>query len=510
MRQEPPREASDEPGEGPSADSSEEATAPSVGPSADSSEESPSASEGFSAESTHESSPPSPSRRSNAVVLPLAVVLVASLLGNAFFAVRLRDEQDRRRAAETTAQAVEEERDRLRAELNAGGGDDPFEQVASAVTRIRGLRFRRPVEPDLLSPKKFRARVRELILRDSSRAEIDADGRILQAFGLLPADASFYDILVSTYQSQVIGFYDNKDGSLTVSSTSAEDVSAFDRLVLAHEYTHALTDQHFGLKRLDTLDDKGQDDEATAFLALIEGDAQLTSGLYYSQALTPEERRDPSGGEEIPADGLDEIPRFLREVLEFPYTRGLEFVRALHGREGFRTVDRAYRDPPVSTEQILHPSRYLDDRDDPVAVALPDVRRALGSGWKKLADGGVGELDLRVLVDEHLSSPDARAAAAGWDGGRYVGVESTQGVLVAVLTAWDSVSEAREAATMLGRWLPLRYGNVGSDFDPGGSGRGWTSPKGAGLVLRDEREVLLLLGPTEASVRRARGAFSGF
>src|SRR5688572_28609093 len=99
------------------------------------------------------------------------------------------------------------------------------------------------------------------------------------------------------------------------------------------------------------------------------------------------------------------MPRFLREVLLFPYTEGLEFVRALYNRGGFSEVDRAYRDPPASTEQILHPSRYLDTRDDPVAVALPDVARTLGTGWDELAGGGVGELDVRVMVDEFLSSP---------------------------------------------------------------------------------------------------------
>jgi len=45
-------------------------------------------------------------------------------------------------------------------------------------------------------------------------------------------------------------------------------------------------------------------------------------------------------------------------------------------------VDAAYADVPVSTEQILHPERYPDDR--PASVELADFTHLLGDGWEEI------------------------------------------------------------------------------------------------------------------------------
>jgi hypothetical protein len=135
----------------------------------------------------------------------------------------------------------------------------------------------------------------------------------------------------------------------------------------------------------------------------------------------------------------------------------------------------------------------------------------MGAGWTPIDDGGVGELDVRLIVDQFLPQEDAERAAAGWDGGRYAAADSDKGTVVAALTVWDSDAESREATSTLSRWLPARFGNRGSDFRLSGAvGRGWESPDGAGAVLRDGSRILLILGPDRASVEKARGAFSGF
>jgi len=103
---------------------------------------------------------------------------------------------------------------------------------------------------------------------------------------------------------------------------------------------------------------------------------------------------------------------------------------------------------------------------------------------------------------------EASTAAAGWDGGEYGGYRSSDGVLVATLTAWDSNSQAREAADAFGRWLSIRY-TGGSPFDAG-SGRGWQSSAGAGEVVQNGSRLLLLLGPSARDVGKARAAFAGF
>ncbi|MCA1834580.1 MAG: hypothetical protein LC750_17935, partial [Actinobacteria bacterium] len=253
-----------------------------------------------------------------------------------------------------------------------------------------------------------------------------------------------------------------------------------------------------------------KDDEAEAYLSLVEGDATLLMEQYARDVLTRAEQleyvREASG---IKTSKLDAAPRALRATLLFPYIQGLAFVRALYERGGNRAIDNAYRDPPSSTEQILHPEKYYGKRDDPVDVSLPDVSKSLGSSWRPVLDGGIGELDVRLILNEFLPAPDSNDAAAGWDGGRYSSFESSDGVLLAALTRWDSTSEAKEAEETFDRWLPRRFDRQGSEKRITG-GRAWEAPGGAAEIVRNGQNLLMLVGPSLDDVERARSAFSGF
>ncbi len=213
-----------------------------------------------------------------------------------------------------------------------------------------------------------------------------------------------------------------------------------------------------------------------------------------------------------PSERLTSAPKAIRETLLFPYVEGQRFAQALFDAGGIAALNAAYRDPPTSTEQILHVSKYLSKtRDLPIPVHAPALAGTLGAGWTDLPGGGVGELDVRLLVDQYLPEADAERAAAGWGGGRYAAAQSGSGTVVAELTAWDSEAEAREAEEILSRWLPARYGNQGNDVHLSGvTGRGWDSPQGSGDVIRNGTRLLLVVGPDRSSVDRARSAFGGF
>lgn len=439
-----------------------------------------------------------------------ALVLAVSLLTNIVLGTRLEDERSEvaglRRAVAEQQRAL----DALRGDLR-GTSDDPLVQVSAAVERIRSLSFREDVTPELLTSAQLAQRVREAFTQDNDRAEFEANQQVLETLGLIAPGTDLWSLIQAANEEQIGGFYDSDEKVMVVEARDASRLGPLDRFVLAHEYTHAVTDQHFDLGRLDDLQERRDDDEAFAYLSLVEGDAQLVSELYVGSVLTQDEQLELLDEvNEISTERFDVLPEYLREVYEFPYRRGLEFVRALHRRGGFAAVDGAYRDPPVSTEQIMHPNRYIAKRDDPVAVTLPDVRARLGDGWRRIDGGGIGELDVLLLADhgaQSIGRTDAQKAAAGWDGGAYIGLRSGKNVVVALQTAWDSESEAREAQALFERWLPLRYRNVGSVFDAGPSSKGWGSPDGAGIVARRGDRVTLVLGPDRATVERAFGAF---
>jgi len=436
-----------------------------------------------------------------------------ALVTTAVLGIRLRDQRNKTSLLQQQLSALDDELAQLRADLRGSGDGDPLAAIVSAVSRLRGLHFKHAVKAALLSPSELAARVGQLFREGNTRAELAGESAVLAAYGLVPAHYDLYDDLLKILQEEVVGFFDPHTGRMNVSASDASKPTPMVRIFLAHEYTHALTDQNFDLGRLDQLG-KNDDDAAAAFSALEEGDATYLMNLFETEVLTSEEQTQylkqiSAASANTPL--YDAAPAYLRDVLDFPYLQGVDFVQTLHDRGGFALIDQAYRDPPRSTEQILHPARYLDTRDDPTPVKLPDVARALGRSWHSISSGGAGEFDVLELLDRGggngLDYAEARGAADGWDGGAYEGFKSSSGIVVTTLTVWDSQSQAREAQDAFKRWLAVRYPG-GNGFE--GRGSGWASDAGAGEVARDGARLLLVLGSNRHDVETATSAFAGF
>src|SRR5207244_3034581 len=94
------------------------------------------------------------------------------------------------------------------------------------------------------------------------------------------------------------------------------------------------------------------------------------------------------------------VPPFVLNMMDWPYIAGPRFIATLYGRGGTASVNRALRDLPASTEQVMHPSRYPDDRPQPVDV--PDLGPKLGPKWRDLDVQEVGEAWLADLLGLRL------------------------------------------------------------------------------------------------------------
>jgi hypothetical protein len=117
-------------------------------------------------------------------------------------------------------------------------------------------------------------------------------------------------------------------------------------------------------------------------------------------------------------------------------------------RGGYKGVDEAFGSPPDSTEQILHPEKYLD-RETPIAVTVPaDLPSKLGAGWSNGGSDTLGELQLRIwLTQGGVSTAAASRAAAGWGGDRVMLLDGLGGAAaVALITEWDTPADANEFA----------------------------------------------------------------
>ena len=319
-------------------------------------------------------------------------------------------------------------------------------EVERQVEQIRGLEFTEPVAVDPATHAELVQGLRRSFDVSYPAGLYQRRSRAWQTIGVIPAGTSIRAALRRFGSSQVIGYYDTLTHELVF--IGSENPSGIERDTLAHELTHAVDDQHFGLGRLDHLADSCQDDRFDAALALAEGDATSVQLSYAQRYLTLQEQIQlglQGGG------STAGIPPFILNLETWPYTAGLGFVRALTARGGERAVNDAFTHLPVSTEQIIHPERYPNDLPQPVDV--PDLAPALGAAWRDLDVMEVGEEWLSILLALRLDGTTAAAAAAGWDGGIYRAWSDGDHVAVVLSTVWDTVTDATQFAAAMGRWI---------------------------------------------------------
>src|SRR5262249_28019222 len=155
--------------------------------------------------------------------------------------------------------------------------------------------------------------------------------------------------------------------------------------VLVHELTHALQDQSFDLGQLDA-STRTDDETQLTVQAVIEGDAERVADDYYDRQSTSwQDQGDSAQGAGQPSDTpIVDVYKAL------PYVFGEDFVMGLYDKGGNAAVDDAFRSPPTTSAQLLHPADWLAGTK-PAPVA-PD-RPATPPG--DLADvGSLGQLGL--------------------------------------------------------------------------------------------------------------------
>ena len=198
------------------------------------------------------------------------------------------------------------------------------EAIEKQVVELRGLEFKKPVDYQVLNRKEIKqtiaAKLDEVFSEQEFREMTDA----MAAVGLLPAKYPLREKYIDLLGEQVAAFYDQHKHKLVMYEDATLD-NAQNRVVLAHELTHALQDQHFGLKKL-PLEIKTNDDRAAAASALVEGDATLVMSEFMLKNLCRQMVKDSMIASFTQnMKQLETAPRFLREMLVFPYLRGQEF-----------------------------------------------------------------------------------------------------------------------------------------------------------------------------------------
>lgn len=374
-------------------------------------------------------------------------------------------------------------------------------QIQSDVTTLRELSPLSEVERQFITRDDLEE---QLVAEIEDDAEaINITQQLLVFLDLMAEGQDLYTILLNIHSEEVLGFYDTESKELYVIS-GTEDLGPVEEVTFAHEYTHALQDQHFDLGSLLVSEDNS--DISMAVDSLIEGDATLMTAIYVWNILTDSEREALfQESDDSEDEAFDAAPKVIQENFLFPYEAGLDFAMDLYVEGGWQAINEAYSDPPQSTEQILHPEKYLQ-RDEPQAVTMPDLQSALGAGWSQLDDDVLGELNIRIYLETFVDASEASKAAEGWDGDRYLFLKDTEGREVFVLhSVWDSIADAREFFDAYITFVENKSGGNWSLFSQE-SGKRWWKAEGLSVYLEQGGdEVLLIIAPDEdiAEVVRA-------
>lgn len=347
------------------------------------------------------------------------------------------------------------------------------------VSSIRGQKFMRLVKPSLMNREELKVEMKKQFAMDYTPEELRLLDASYKGLGLAKDSFDIPSNLIQLMTEEIGGFYDPRNQAMVLvqESKSAKkagilgwlsgDTPEFDKdeqkATLAHELTHALQDQLYGLKTMQDSIEK-DDDMLLAFSALVEGDATV---LMFSEMSAEEGELaamdlDPKNVAMMMSvikmsmplasgNAFRNSPPIIRESLLFPYLQGMVFVLNIMKERKFDTVHRIYTDPPSSTEQILHPETFLKTRDVPQSINIENTSELLGKDWKHLGGNVLGEYQMSIMLD-YVDLE--KVAAVGWDGDRYE-VYAGPNDRLAILWAstWDSEKDADEFVRVYEKYL---------------------------------------------------------
>lgn len=318
-------------------------------------------------------------------------------------------------------------------------------ELSRFVADARGAPFPVPVEVELLDGEAFDQRL--LTDFEEEREDIDLVGRLFVALRLLEPDEDLFEIYRAFLGEGVLGFYDPATGELVVRGAA---VTLSTRSTIVHELTHAHDDQRFELDRPAVLD--AADESSLGFSALIEGNAVRVQQQW--EATLSDDQRDELLSEQLASVAdldIGDLPFVLLRQIEFPYTAGPPLLEALAEEGGEGRIDEAFADPPVTSEQVIEPDRYLD-REGPLPVAAPPADGDV------LDEGTFGQLTLAVTLGDVVDRETARQAADGWGGDAYTAWADGERTCVRITFAMDTPEDLAELVDAWRTWATERPG----------------------------------------------------
>ena len=352
--------------------------------------------------------------------------------------------------------------------------------LIALIPQWRGLEYQYPVSAAFMTRDSLGLRLAQELESALPEKQLDHITRLGELLGFYPEGFRLRELLLSLYLDEVAGFYDPNVKELflvedapspaktILDLVSPGSAAQQQYVILAHELQHALADQHFDLHSMQAVA-KTDDDMSLALSALIEGDAMVVMTLPALPSrdrlpfLTKQNRIlnqilqwvTPVAAQFSAGDAYSHAPGIIQASMLWPYVQGMSFVmhltrasRATRLRDAFAGVDAAYKRPPISTEQILHPEKYLKEYDNPVTLSWESPPLPLRQ-YTQLYSNTVGEFQLGILLKSRMSETAALAAAEGWDGDTIQLLQASGKPTALWAIEMDTVQDAEELQSAL-------------------------------------------------------------
>ncbi len=393
---------------------------------------------------------------------------------------------------------------------------DAILQFASADT---GLPIDDEVKRRLASRKEVESYLEKGMKDDKDAKRLERSSIVLKKFGLLPRNFELGPFLVAMLKEQVAGYYDPKKKTVNILNWIDPEQQ---KPVLAHELTHALQDQNFGMekwmKAAETEGDKklaptpadiDTDEESEAREAVVEGQAMVVMMDYALAGSGKTLLEMPQVGDALKEGMLDgpadsptfrDAPIFLKEELTFPYRYGMDFTLALEKAGGKEEAFAgAFKNPPTTTREIMEPDTYLE-HEKLQPVKRIDFKKDLAA-YEPFDIGAMGEFDVDVLVEQYAGHKEAQVMYPAWRGGYYF-AGRTRGpqpgpLAVVYVSRWATPGKASEFGAVYAKSLAQRYqkrqaigedGKVLEDAPPVDS---WRTLRGRRQWITEEGTVVI-------------------
>ncbi|MGA9633415.1 MAG: hypothetical protein WBQ63_18460 [Candidatus Acidiferrales bacterium] len=340
------------------------------------------------------------------------------------------------------------------------------DEVLQQMSQILHLPILEPLKKSLRSKDQIRAYLITEESDDKDDAQRYADRKALEAFGLIPKDFPLDSFMLQVLTDQVAGLYDPKAKEFYIADWIQPDEQ---REVMSHELTHALEDQSFHIDPWIKAA-RPNDDAEMARDAVSEGSAMAAMVDYALRDDKVSVRDLPDITVLMRSSALDEMdkdpnlvkaPIYIRDGLLFPYLAGASFTQQfLRAHDGWPDLKLVFQNPPVSTQQIMHPDLYLKGVA-PQKIVLPEWKGLVPSDWKLLEENVMGEFGLDKILKQFIGAQRADALSPAWTGDRYAVFEDakTKQTPDVFLLALDT---AEHTGTFFGQYsegLETKYAN---------------------------------------------------